>query len=112
MKTLSEFLIFLVLLLLFVIGCGEPQGGGAGYQYLGHLDSIKYDCYKDSSYTTTLRINDDTFTIIGKVSFKELDCIYVWWNKDKNTLRLRRREITFEHIISNQLRIEIKRELR
>jgi len=97
-----KLLIFVVLLLLISgLSCGEPAGGGAGYQYLGRLRSIQFNCDARGDYTTIVRVNDDTFTLTGKAPFsqKRSAYSYVWVNIDKNTIRLRQRNITSEHPI-------------
>ena len=97
----SKLLIMLGLLLIIGLGC-EPQGGGAGYQYLGKADSIHLHCDIDGNYTTTVRVNNDSFTVVGKIALllnrRSLD-IFVWINTAEKSLRLRRYSMTVEHKI-------------
>lgn len=99
-----KFMLFLVMLGLIAIGlgCGEPVGGGAGYQYLGILRSVDYAYNKDGfCITTTLRMSNDSFTVAGEVPFRQTRNAfsYVWINTTRNTIRLRHRNITSEHPI-------------
>lgn len=97
MKT-SLFLFF-GLLLITLSGCIEP-GGGAGYQYLGSVDSIHRSHNEDGfCISTTIKVDNDSFTVAGRVEFSHNNAIYVWVNLDKNTLRLRRQCVTSEHPI-------------
>lgn len=96
-----KFILELVLLVVFIgiSGCREPVGGGVGYQYLGSLDSIKFATQSDGSCITTVRVEDNSFVVKGKIEFHRWNCVYVWINQDKDTLRLRRQSITSEHPI-------------
>lgn len=100
MKT-SLFLFF-GLLLIVGSGCIEPGGGGAGYQYLGRIHYIHYEFLSlDNSWVTTIMIDQDTFTVNGKVQIYKMGsfCAYVWVNSSKNTIRIRHRRVTSEHPI-------------
>ena len=96
MKT--KIFLFMLLLLIFGLSC-EPQGGGVGYQYLGLLKAVQFNCDSNNNYTTTLKIDNNSFTVVGKIIFKERNCTYIWVNISKNTLRIRQHNVTSEHSI-------------
>jgi len=83
-------LILYVLGLLMVIGLScEPYGAGAGYQYLGKVDSIRFVCDRQGEYVTVITIYPDTFIVAGKVDIPGKQRAYVWVNATERTLRLR-----------------------
>lgn len=96
----TSLVIFGLMLIITLSGCGEPYGGGAGYQYLGSVDSIHRSHNENGRcISTTIKVDNDSFTVAGRVEFSRDNAIYVWVNLDKNTLRLRRQSVTSEHPI-------------
>jgi len=80
--------IIIIVLLLVGLGC-EPYGGGAGYQYLGRVDGISFNCDAQGKYTTIVTVYLDIFAVVGKIDIPGKSDAYVWFSSAGNTLLLR-----------------------
>lgn len=101
MKNIVKIFMLLIIMMCCV-GCREPIDGGANYQYLGKIWEVQYhfSCL-DNGVTTTIRLQDDSFIVQGKVPFRIMRTSYafVWINTAKNTIRIKQRNVIAEHII-------------
>ena len=95
-----KYLLLFLFLLFVLMGCGEPGGGGIGYQYLGRLKSIQLNCDSIGDYTTILSTNMGKIKVLGKIELdhEPID-YYVWINTTKEVIRLRRCSSSLEYTI-------------